>query len=292
MGGSSDQQLPWVDACDRPGHDEAIAQERSPHAGRRRSPSRWFARRAGPTIADSRTRARLVVDVARDAERRRRTPTTTPTTTPAPTTAPSTSTTTTPPTSTVPPTTTTAPPAPTTDRPDRHHARRPTTICSSVSSPVCPPPTPPTRSRATVEPRRARSRDSSSRCRRACRPGRRDPERVPRRSARRQRVARQGPRRRERRRPILPTVTSGRCPQSVGKMSTALSRPRAPRPSPCSTPVSTRARPTSRVGRSGGWSFDGSDPATDPNGHGTHEATIAAGGLLTTAASPVSRTRV
>ena len=28
----------------------------------------------------------------------------------------------------------------------------------------------------------------------------------------------------------------------------------------------------------GGWSFDGSNPASDPNGHGTHEATIAAGG--------------
>ena len=27
-----------------------------------------------------------------------------------------------------------------------------------------------------------------------------------------------------------------------------------------------------------GWSFDGSDPGTDPNGHGTHVATISAGG--------------
>ena len=79
-------------------------------------------------------------------------------------------------------------------------------------------------------------------------------------------------------RPILPTATSGRFPRSAGKTSTVSSTPRAPRRSRCSTPVSTRAHPISPGGRSGGWSFDGSDPATDPNGHGTHVATIAAGG--------------
>ena len=79
-------------------------------------------------------------------------------------------------------------------------------------------------------------------------------------------------------RPIPRTATSGRCRRSVGKTCTASSRLRV-----ASTlavlDTGVDASTPDLAGRvTGGWSFDGSDPATDANGHGTHVATIAAAG--------------